>query len=137
MEDDGQLNLDGYASPKALTESMVKRYKQMHAAFPDSSHSEIFQFILDNRYKLLGTSLPASQREMIVRLAKDSLTILTFNTLVAENKEVIDILSRSADTFKSTVEIISDTISKESKHVESLSLDEIEKYCKDFMDSLT
>lgn len=123
MVEEIDLKFEGHASPNALAESMSKRFNQMRAAFPESSDTEIFHLILENRYKLLGKTITPSERRKIVDNSYDSLAILTLNTLLHENPKIVPILKESDDDFKSTIIIICETIRREVKNIEDMQPD--------------
>lgn len=76
-----------YNTPKAIAESMAKRYKQFRMALPSDDIEGVFQLILDNRYKLLGNIVNVTERKEIIRKSDKSITLLTFFTILKEDEE--------------------------------------------------
>lgn len=77
-----------YNTPKAVAESMAKRYRQFKSAIPSDDTEGVFRLILDNRYKLLGNIVNVTERKEIIRNSEKSLTLLTFFTLLKEDEEL-------------------------------------------------
>lgn len=95
-----------YNTPKAIAESMAKRYKQFRLALSSDDIEGVFQLILDNRYKLLGNIVNVSDRKEIIRKSDKSLTLLTFLTMLKEDEEFRKKLHSGEEKISDVIEEI-------------------------------
>lgn len=104
-----------YNTPKAMAESMLKRFLQFKRALPADDNREVFKLILDNRYKLLGNKVTAAQRKELIDNSLNALSLLTLNTMMAEDNSLKESLKGNASSIHNILKEIYDIVSKEVK----------------------